>query len=112
MSDVFLEYAGVSMKALYAAFAGGVASMFFVPGGLLVRSISLFLGMISAIFLSPYFVALARLMSPAGGDGLERAVVFMSGVLGLVFLGGVYGVVERFRQRAAKIADKTIDKIG
>ncbi|MCA3647910.1 MAG: hypothetical protein IOB85_15980 [Methylobacterium sp.] len=86
--------------------------MFFVPGGLLVRSISLLLGMISAIFLSPYFIALAKLVSPAGGDGLERAVVFMSGFLGMVFLGGVHGVVERFRQRAAKIADKAIDKIG
>lgn len=112
MTDPFFEYTGVTAKAIIAAFFGGVASMMFVPGGFLPRVMSLVLGMVSAIFLGPYFVALAKVLSPAGGDTLERAVVFLSGLLGMGLLAGFYGVAERFRQRAANIADKAIDKLG
>jgi hypothetical protein len=111
MTDPLLKYTGVSVEALVTAFMGGAASMLFVRGGYLARFLSLVMGVIAAVFLSPFFVAVARVLSPAGGDGLERAVVFLSGFLGMVFLAGVYGVLERFRERAAKAADKIIDRI-
>ncbi len=112
MSDPFMKITGVSLEALIAAFIGGAASMLFVKGGFVPRAMSLVIGVICAVFLSPYFFALAKIFSPGGGEGLERAVVFLSGFLGMVFLGGVYAVVDRIKDRAAKIADKALDKIG
>ncbi|MBN8532465.1 MAG: hypothetical protein J0L51_00110 [Rhizobiales bacterium] len=112
MTDPLLKYAGVSIEALVTAFVGGAASMLFVRGGYIARFLSLLMGVIAAVFLSPWFLGVAKAMSPASGDGLERAVVFLSGFLGMVVLAGIYGVVERFRDRAAKAADKIIDKIG
>jgi Na+/H+ antiporter NhaC len=112
MTDPFMRYTGVSFEALITAFFGGAASMLFVQGGFLPRLMSLVIGVISAVFLSPFLFSVAKFFSPGAGDGLERAVVFLSGFLGMVMLAGVYGVAARVRDRAAKLADKAIDRIG
>jgi hypothetical protein len=112
MSDPFMKFTGVSLDVLVTAFFGGVASMIIVPGGIIPRLASFAMGILSAIFLSPYAIFMAKMFSSGGGDSLERAVVFMTGFLGMSVLAGVYAVAERFRHRATKIVDKTIDKIG
>lgn len=111
MTDPIFKFTGITLDALITAFMGGVASMIFVSGGFIPRTISLFCGMLAAIYLSPWLITAARVLSPAGGEQLERAVVFFTGFLGMVLLAGVYGIAARLRDRASRVADKIIDKI-
>lgn len=111
MTDPLAEWTGVTLKSLVAAFFGGFVSMLFVPGGFVPRIISFVIGIVASAFLSPYFIAVAKIMSPAGGDELERAVTFMTGLLGMGVLAGFYAAVDRFRNRASYVADKVIDKL-
>lgn len=111
MNDPIMRITGVSLDALVVAFMGGVASMVFVAGGAVPRTISLICGVVASIYLSPWLIIVARALSPGGGEQLERAVVFMTGFLGMLFLAGCYGVVARLRDRASKVADEIIRKI-
>ncbi|MCA3668707.1 MAG: hypothetical protein INF10_06165, partial [Methylobacterium sp.] len=75
MSDPFMKFTGVSLDVLISAFFGGIASMIIISGGIIPRLASFAMGILSAIFLSPYAVFMAKNFSPGAGDSLERAVV-------------------------------------
>lgn len=106
-----MKLTGVSFEALLTAFMGGIASMVFVPGGIVPRFLSLVMGMLAAVFVSPLLIALAKVFMPGGGDGLERAVIFLTGFIGMAMLAGIYGVVTRFRDSSARVVDKLIDRL-
>jgi hypothetical protein len=100
MTDPFQVVLGVKGETLLAAFAGGAASAIMTNGTFRLRLAALCVGMLSAVYLTPFTVEIMSGWTSVAGEPLERGATFLTGVGGMIFVSGFHSVLRRLRQRA------------
>jgi putative effector of murein hydrolase len=110
MSDPIQALFGVKLSVLIAAVLGGAVSAILVGGSIWRQTVNTFAGSVTAVYLSPVILRfLADQVGP--GEDIEHAIVFVTGLIGMILCETLIRMAQRARSRAPALADKAIDRV-
>jgi hypothetical protein len=99
------ELLGLKAAPALAGFVGGVISLAFMQSlSLTGKVLSVLGGMFAAGYFSPLIVHYVA-DSMQHGPGLENAIAFLTGLVGMNFLAGIYKVSLALRENPASVID-------
>ncbi|MCH2165925.1 MAG: hypothetical protein MK098_14960 [Marinovum sp.] len=88
-------YLGIKLSAVLAGLIGGIVSLSFIRNLTPLKAVFATLtGAASAAYITPLIVNGFEL-----GHELEHAVAFLTGLLGMNILAGIFKLSERFQQK-------------
>lgn len=110
MSDPIQAWFGVKLSVLIASILGGAVAAVLIGGSLIRQVINTFLGAVAAIYLGPLAIKAALSFGIGIDDDVTHALIFLSGLMGMIICEALLRMAQRVRQRANAIADKAIDR--
>lgn len=110
MASDYSEAARMLSDTWLHALAGGAVAAIMATGSWQSRAAHFLVGTLMAAYAGPAMIELAE-HHVALGPRVEAALVFLTGLSGMIIAGAVQGIWRRLRARSDALADRMVDRL-